>query len=99
MCEKWEPDNSFWEHIQKNYFFFLMGFFFIFFLFLSSVILICFVSLNATCCYHAQQGISDDERGEHSLIATAANHISQSVATVNGALLCSCISVTWLHSV
>lgn len=69
--------------------------------FLSSFILIRIVSLNGTYCYHAQWGISDDEIGEHSLKASAANHCTSfyKVVTVDGVLLCSCISLTWLHSV
>lgn len=69
--------------------------------FLSSFILICIVSLDGTYCCHAQRGISDDKIGEHSLIASAANHCASfyKVVTVDGVQLCSCISLTWLHSV
>lgn len=69
--------------------------------FLSSFILICFVFLRGTCCYHAQRGISDNKIGEHGLLFSAANRSASfyEVVTVDDVLLCSCISLTWLHSV
>lgn len=68
---------------------------------LSSFILICIVAFNGTYCYQAQQGISGDKTEEHSLIGSAANQCASfyKVVTVDGVLLCFCISLTWLHSV
>lgn len=86
MCENYEADNSFWEHIQKmtgivTVFFFLKLFLFSYFA------LFCFTA--GTCCYHAQQGMSDDKIGERGLLFRAANHstLFHEVVTVDAAIV------------
>lgn len=69
------------------------------FCFSSAFMLICPVCLGGTRHYHAQQGTSDDETGEHSLLFSAANHGAPfyKVVAVDGVPLCCYISLTWLH--
>lgn len=94
-CVKTRTMIKLFGKASKKVIVFVFFIFYVFFPPFSGPFLICF---GCPCCYRVRWEISDNETHWEDSLVSAANHRASfnNVVTVDGDLLCSCISLSWL---